>query len=66
MKQSSSGRKFGWRVPEWADAVGVSRSSIFELIRDSRIKSVKFGSSRIIITHPEDFLSELSGGEGAP
>jgi len=40
--------------------------AIFELIRDSTIKSVKFGSSRIIITHPEDFLSELSGGEGAP
>jgi excisionase family DNA binding protein len=49
--------KFGWKVKEWAHAVGVSRSYTYELLAEGRITSVKVGAARIITTHPRDFLS---------
>jgi hypothetical protein len=53
--------KCGWRVPEWAHAVGISRSSTYELLTEKTITSVKFGGARIITTSPEDFLKSLRG-----
>ena len=50
--------KAGWRVGEWADDVGVSRSYTYELISAGTIKSVKIGAARIIVTPPRDFLAE--------
>jgi hypothetical protein len=52
--------KVGWRVIEWGDAVGLSRASVFELLADRKIDSVKHGSARIITTSPADFLATLS------
>lgn len=49
--------KFGWRVSEWATAVGCSRSSTYELIDKGIITSVKFGGARIVTTHPREFLA---------
>lgn len=56
-------QKFGWRVPEWANAAGVSRSLVYELIQERRIASTKLGAARIITTHPATFLASL--GEAA-
>jgi hypothetical protein len=53
--------KFGWRVNEWSTAVGCSRARTYQLISAGEIDSVKFGASRIIRTHPQDFLSALDG-----
>lgn len=50
--------KAGWRVGEWADDVGVSRSYVYELISTGAIKSVKIGTARIIVTPPREFLTE--------
>jgi len=52
-------KKYGWRVTEWAAAVGISRASVYELIAAKIIKSVKFGGARIIVTHPAEFLASL-------
>jgi excisionase family DNA binding protein len=52
--------KYGFRVPEWAAAVGTSRSSVYELLKRGEIKSVRFGGQRIIVTHPRDFLASLT------
>lgn len=57
-------QKYGWKVTEWSAAVGCSRAYVYELIADGRIRSVKLGASRIIRTHPEEFLDSL-GGEAA-
>lgn len=54
--------KFGWRVPEWAAAVGLSRATVYELLSARTIASVKHGASRIIVTHPREFLASLGGG----
>lgn len=54
--------KCGWRIPEWASAVGISRSTTYELITERRIASIKLGGARIITTHPRDFLAALADG----
>lgn len=64
-QQKTNTDKYGWRVPEWGAAVGISRSSVYELIQENTIASVRFGGSRIITTHPRDFLARLSDGAAA-
>jgi len=51
------------RVPAAVKLTGISRSRLFELIRDGDIESVKLGSSRLIIVSSlEDFLERLQQG----
>jgi len=57
-----SHNKAGWRVNEWANDTGVSRSYTYELIAAQKIDSVKLGATRIITTAPKDFLASLRGG----
>ena len=57
--------KYGWRVGEWSFAVGCSRARTYQLISTGVIESVRFGASRIILTHPETFLTSLADGEVA-
>ncbi len=52
-------RKYGWKISEWAASTGCSRARTYQLISAGKIDSVKFGASRIIRTHPEDFLASL-------
>ena len=54
-------KKYGWKVAEWSAAVGCSRARTYQLIAAGAIDSVRFGASRIIRTHPEDFLASLGG-----
>jgi|HubBroStandDraft_2_1064218.scaffolds.fasta_scaffold2432704_1 hypothetical protein len=49
----------GWRIKDWGEAVSLSRSSVFNLLRDQRIEARKYGRSTIILTPPEDFLQSL-------
>jgi hypothetical protein len=58
-------QKYGWKVNEWSDAVGCSRALTYELIAAQRIVSVKLGKSRLITTHPFDFLQSLAGEAAA-
>jgi hypothetical protein len=58
-------KKYGWKVSEWSVAVGCSRARVYQLISAGEIGSVRFGASRIILTHPEDFLASLGGGAEA-
>ena len=55
--------KIGWRINEFCDDAGISRSSAYELIADGRIKSVKYGAARIIVTPPNEFLASLAKSE---
>ena len=54
-----------YRVEEAAEALRLSRSAIYELIRSGQLRSVKVGRRRLI---PVDALREcvdLLGGEAA-
>jgi hypothetical protein len=47
----------GWRVPEWSKQVGCSQGHTRDLIAQQKIKSIKRGALRIIITQPTEFLA---------
>jgi hypothetical protein len=53
--------KVGWRVGEWAHAVGLSRATTFNLLAAGTISGVKSGNARIITTAPRDYLKALAG-----
>lgn len=51
--------KCGWRVKEWSRAVGLGRSTVFELLATEKIKSMRWRGARIILTSPAEFLKNL-------
>jgi len=51
--------KSGWRIPQWCEATGVSRSTCYNLLTAKTLNSVKLGRARIIVTPPAEFLSSL-------
>ena len=53
--------KAGWRVDEWTFATGLSRGSLYKLLKAGRIQAVKSGSATIIITSPAEYLASLRG-----
>jgi excisionase family DNA binding protein len=55
----SDEHKVAWGIPEWAHALGVSRSYVTSLISKDKIKSVKLGYKRLITTSPADFIKDL-------
>jgi hypothetical protein len=55
--------KVGWRVSEWATAVGLCRASVYNLLAAGRLRSVKVGAARIILTPPADFLESFEGDD---
>jgi excisionase family DNA binding protein len=58
-----SGKKVGWRVSEWANAVGLCRATVYNLLAEGRLRSVKLGAARIILTPPSDFLESFEGDD---
>jgi hypothetical protein len=52
--------KCGWRVAEWAGAIGISRNSVFNLLAAGTISGVKSGAVRIITTSPRAYLESLA------
>lgn len=61
--------KYLYRVPEAAEATGISRSKLYELMSSGRIESVKLGGLRLIPAESlEDFVAALreeSAGDAA-
>jgi hypothetical protein len=51
--------RLGWPVSDWAKAAGISRASVYNLLAENKIQSVKYLSKRIITTHPREFLESL-------
>jgi hypothetical protein len=52
-------QKFGWRPAEWSTAAGCSRSYTYQLMAAQRLRTVKVGTMRVILTHPAEFLASL-------
>jgi excisionase family DNA binding protein len=49
-----------WSVKVWSKSTGVGHTKTYELIKDNKIRSVKFGAKRLITTPPADFIASLS------
>lgn len=56
--------KAGWRFGEYADAIGLGRSTLYELPASMQPASVKFGSVRIIIEEPGAYLRRIAATQG--
>ncbi len=52
--------QFAWSVSDWAHATGISRASVYNLLGEDKLESVKFGCRRLITTHPRDFIDRLA------
>jgi hypothetical protein len=52
--------KAGWRVREWAAAVGCCRAEVYLLLNRGELASVKVGRMRIITTGPDEFLAKAA------
>jgi hypothetical protein len=53
--------KIGYRVPEFCQAVGISRASVYELIKLGKLRSVLIAGLRIIpVTEAERLVREGS------
>lgn len=56
-------RPISIRIPAAVKMTGISRSRLFELMRDGEVESVKLGSARLIIVESLDgFLERLRSG----
>jgi hypothetical protein len=53
--------KRGWRVGEWCRDTGLGKTTVFALIAEGSVDSVKVGRARIITTAPGDFLAQRAG-----
>jgi hypothetical protein len=49
----------GWRVKAWAFETSLSVASVNKLIAAKKIRSVKYGAARIILTSPAEYLATL-------
>ena len=58
---STGSAKVGWRPAEWAEAVGLCRATVYNLLAAGSIDSVKIGTARVIVTSPAEFLASLHG-----
>lgn len=52
--------KAGWRISEWGADVGVSRGSVYNLMRAGEVDFVKVGFATVILTPPREYLMRLS------
>lgn len=61
MKKQTEVQALAYRVEEAAEALRLSRSVIYELIRSGRLRTVKQGSRRLVpVAALQDYLESLS------
>jgi hypothetical protein len=41
-------RKLAWRVNQFCDAIGISRTSFYELVKQNKIKTVIIAGRRLV------------------
>jgi hypothetical protein len=55
-----------WRISEWLRDVRVSRSKLYNAIRDGRVDVRKDGRATLILTSPRQYVESLPRGLGKP
>ena len=59
-KVRTTAPRAGYKFEEFARAVSLSRAYLYGLPPELRPRSVKFGSRRVIIEKPEDYLARIA------
>jgi hypothetical protein len=49
--------KAAWDIKEWAEAVGLSRATVYQLIGSEALPTAKIFARRLILVSPEAFLA---------
>ena len=60
MNHQSTIERAGFSIPEWGKAANLGRSTVYGLINEKRIRTVKVGRRTIILTSPKDFLESVA------
>ncbi len=47
----------GWRIPAWAQQIGCSRSTVYNLAKAGEIELVRVGGMSIVRTDPDAYLA---------
>ena len=55
----------GWRVDLWAKETTLSCAYVRQLVKAKKVRSVKAGTARIILTPPQEYLESLVADEAA-
>ena len=60
MAQESLTTKAGYKLNDWLSQVGFGRSTYYTLPADMKPRSIKIGSSTVVIEQPSDYLARLA------
>jgi len=61
MAQSQSpSSKAGYKLNEWLAQVGFGRTTFYTLPAEMKPRSIKIGSSTVVIEQPTDYLARLA------
>lgn len=58
--QELAPERAGWRMKEWCQVLGISKTKAFELLKGEQApESVQLGRVRIILESPRDYLARM-------
>jgi hypothetical protein len=60
MNEERSSTKAGWNTDDWCHDTGVGRTTSYTLEWRGKIKVVRAGTRRIIVTTPAEYLASLA------
>ena len=58
--------QLAWRVVEWCGCTRLSKATLYNLIDEGKVQSIKVGKSRLITTSPAAFLKMVVEEETPP
>jgi hypothetical protein len=63
MSERMPSTKVAWRADEWCRDTGIGMTHLYKMLNEGRVKSVKMGRMRLIVTAPADFIRSLETEE---
>jgi hypothetical protein len=59
-KAQQNPEQVAWSVKRWCAAVDISPAYFYELLAAGRVKAVRLGGKRLVVTPPAAFLASLA------
>jgi hypothetical protein len=69
MMKTGTVERVGWRARAWAEATGLGMTSVWALLSNREIKSLKIGNLVLITTSPREWIERMEEEQranGAP
>ncbi|HVO04726.1 MAG TPA: hypothetical protein VMT54_21195 [Candidatus Cybelea sp.] len=63
--EPTKSERIAWSPKDWGAAIGVSHTTVYQLIADQKVRSVKLGGKRLITTPPVEFIASLTQPQAA-